>query len=42
MGEVCPPANLAEADAAEQELRWLENASTYNSALAAGKELDAE
>lgn len=42
MGEVCPPANLSEADAAEAELRWLQNAAAYNSALAAGKELDAE
>lgn len=42
MAEVCPPANLAESDAAEAELRWLQNAAAYNSTLAAGKELDAE
>jgi len=42
MGEVCPPQNLAESDAAETELRWLQNAAASNSALAAGKELDAE
>ena len=40
--EVCPPANLAESDAAEAELRWLQNAAASNSTLAAGKELDAE
>lgn len=42
MGEVCPPASLTETDAAEAELRWLQNAAAYNSTLAAGKELDAE
>jgi len=42
MGEICPPQNLAESDAAEQELRWLQNAAAYNSALANGRELDAE
>lgn len=42
MGEVCPPQNLDEGDAAEQELRWLQNAAASNSSIAGGKELDAE
>ena len=42
MGEICPPQNLAEGDAAQTELRWMQNAAAYNSALANGTELDAE
>lgn len=42
MGEICPPEGLAESDAAQTELRWMQNAAAYNSALANGKELDAE
>lgn len=40
--DICPPENLSEADAAQTELRWLENAAASNSTLAAGNESDAE
>ena len=42
LGDVCPPGNLSEDQAADTELQWLRNAAGANQMLADGDEESAE